>query len=60
MMQYQIELIWNREFNFIPYGRPHKTLSEAIAHARVLENMGDGERVKETRIVDSNGHIFTT
>ena len=51
-MRYQVELMWNREFNFVPFGDPHKTLKSAIKYARDTENMGDGERVKKTRIVD--------
>lgn len=59
-MKYQVELIWNREFHFVPYGPLHENLKSAIKYAEALKDMGDGKRVKETRIVDSNHHIFTT
>lgn len=51
---YQIELVWNREFDWVQHGSPKEDLDEAIKHARSLEEMGDGERVKKTRIVDSD------
>lgn len=54
---YQVELVWNREFNFVPYGNHHATIEKAINYAQQLENMGDGEAVKKTRVVDNNGKI---
>ena len=53
---YQVELVWNREFNFIPYGPSHTDLNEAIEYARMMEDSGDGCRVKKTRIVDEEGN----
>lgn len=46
---YQIELVWNREFDWCVYDT-RDTLEEAIALAQELENSGDGARVKKTRI----------
>lgn len=56
-MKYQVELIWNREFHFVPYGPLHTDLKSAIKYAEALKDMGDGERVKETRIVDDDNRI---
>jgi hypothetical protein len=47
---YQIELVWNREFNFVPYGELLADLAEARSRARALLHMGDGACVKEVRI----------
>lgn len=57
MSKYQVELVWNREFDFIQYGRPHEDLDQAIACARAIQDGGDGERVKKTRIVDEDGEV---
>lgn len=56
-MKYQVELIWNREFHFVPYGRAFSNLTDAINYGKAMEDMGDGARVKETRIVDQDGKI---
>jgi hypothetical protein len=56
-MSYQIELIWNREFDFVRRGAVYTNLGKAIKDAEDLENSGDGERVKETRIIDDLGRI---
>lgn len=56
-MNYRVELVWNREFDFVPYGPQHTDLKQAIAYAKALEASGDGERVKKTRIVDDNGKV---
>ena len=55
---YQVELVWNREFRFVSYGRPHNTINEAIAFAKELENMGNGESVKKTRILKDDKVVF--
>lgn len=54
---YQVELVWNREFDFVPYGEPHDDLDVAIKSAKSIENSGDGARVKKTQIVDDEGDI---
>lgn len=56
-VQFQVELVWNREFHFVPYGNPHETLEQAIYSARDIENSGDGARVKKSRVLDSNGEV---
>lgn len=52
---YQVELVWNREFDFRPHGSTHTDLNAAIAYARKMEDLGDGACVKKTRIVDQDG-----
>lgn len=54
-MTYQVEFVWNRQFDFVPHGTPFLDLDNAIRHAQSAENMGDGASVKKTRVVDENG-----
>lgn len=54
---YQVELVWNREFDFVPHGETKEVLEDAIKYARAVENMGDGACVKKTRIVDDEGVV---
>lgn len=54
---FQVELVWNREFDFVSYGKPHETLDSAIKFARDMENSGEGARVKKTRVVDDQGKV---
>jgi hypothetical protein len=54
---YQVELVWNREFDFVPHGRRWDTIQEAALYARAMEDSGDGARVKKTRIVDEDGKV---
>lgn len=56
-MMYQIELVWNREFDWCSHGQPHAALDNAITAAKEVENSGDGARVKKTRVVDENGKV---
>jgi len=49
---YQVELVWNREFHFVPYGEPLADRKQAEELARRMEYSGDGARVKKTRIVE--------
>jgi hypothetical protein len=55
--QYRVELVWNREFDFVPRGDPYDNIDAAIQYAKAVENMGDGERVKKTRVVDDFGSV---
>jgi hypothetical protein len=54
---FQVEVVWNREFNWVHCGTPHDSLDEAIQYARLMEESGDGARVKKTRIVDSEDKV---
>ena len=55
---FQVELVWNREFDWCRHGDPRATLDEAIGYARAVENMGDGAAVKKTRVVDADGNVL--
>ena len=55
--QYYLELVWNREFDFVRHGSAHDSVDAAVIAARRLENMGDGAAVKKTRIVNSEGDV---
>lgn len=50
--RYQVQLVWNREFNWVNRCEPFVVLKDAITEAEILENLGDGESVKKTQIVD--------
>jgi hypothetical protein len=54
---FQVELVWNREFDFVPNGGWHKDIISAITHAKALESMGDGACVKKTRVVNEDGNV---
>ena len=56
-LAYQVELVWNRAFNFVPHGPPHADLESAIQLAYKLLDMGDGAYVKKVRVTDSEGVI---
>ena len=51
---YQIELVWNREFDWVPYGSPMDDIENAKLAAFALLEMGDGASVKKVRIRDLN------
>jgi hypothetical protein len=55
--EFQVQLVWNREFHFVNYSQPHETIELAIAAAKSIENSGDGARVKKTRVVDADEKI---
>lgn len=56
-MTYQVELVWNREFEFVAHGKPYSDLDAAIRFAKEMEESGDGARVKKTRVVDETGEV---
>lgn len=49
---YQVEIVWNREFSFIPFGKEYETIEEAKKFAKIMLNSGDGARVKKAQILD--------
>ena len=53
MEEYQIQLIWNREFNWSNYSSPVNNLNSAKAAAISIRDSGDGARVKKVRIVNT-------
>jgi hypothetical protein len=52
---YHVELVWNREFNWVRHGDSFDNLDSAIAFAKSMENSGDGARVKKTCVKDEEG-----
>jgi hypothetical protein len=56
-MRYQVELVWNREFDFVPFGAGHDSVESAARKAEEVQNMGDGASVKKTRVVDEDGKV---
>ncbi len=56
-MEYYIELVWNREFNWCRWGHGHATPEAAASAARSLMNAGDGASVKKARVVDDEGNV---
>ena len=54
---YQVELVWNREFHFVPFGKPQDTIEKAKALGEDISNSGDGACVKKYRVVDQEGNI---
>jgi hypothetical protein len=56
-MKYNIELVWNREFNWSSWSDPYDSVKLAKASAQSLADSGDGARVKKWRIVDEDGQV---
>lgn len=54
---FYIELVWNREFDWVSYGSGWHTVSETIGIAKSLYDSGDGARVKKVKVVDSEGNV---
>lgn len=53
---FQVELIWNREFNWVPFREPLASLDDALKLANQMLNAGDGAEVKDVRVrnLDNN------
>lgn len=54
---YSVQVVWNREFDFVQYGGTYSTIDQAVAAAKAAENMGDGACVKKARVSDCHGKI---
>lgn len=52
MNNFQVQLVWNREFNWANFGDPHSDLKSAKASAIDIRDSGDGERVKKVQVTD--------
>lgn len=50
---YQIQLIWNREFDWVNHGNPLHNLVDAISSTQSLLNMGDGASVKKAKVINT-------
>lgn len=48
----QVQLVWNREFDWSNYGKLHSDLEVAKEFAIDIRDSGDGERVKKVRVID--------
>ena len=53
-MTYRVEVVWNREFDFCTYGPTFSNLKNAIGVAKMMQDSGNGERVKKARVVNEN------
>lgn len=54
---FQVEVKWNREFHFVPYGTPYSDLKLAKAKVEFMKDMSDGEAVKDARVVNAEGEV---
>ena len=54
---FHVELVWNREFDWVRFGDAHETIDGAIAAAQSIENSGDGASVKKTHVMDDEGKV---
>ena len=54
---YQIQLVWNREFNWSNFGKPYENLNIAKKAAINIRDSGDGDRVKKVQILDENDEV---
>ncbi len=54
---YQIQVVWNREFEFSKYSYPVQEFNKAKKIAEDLLNSGDGARVKKYRIINSESNV---
>ena len=50
---YRVEIVWNREFNWVPFGDMFTEIELAKAFASDMKNSGDGARVKKARVVNT-------
>lgn len=51
MSNYRLEVIWNREFRWCPFGDAFETVEEAKKFA-VDANGERGERIKDARVIE--------
>jgi hypothetical protein len=56
-MRYTVEVMWNREFHYTPRPQIFTDLTAAEKYALEMKDSGDGERVKEARVVDQDGNV---
>jgi hypothetical protein len=49
---YGIQIVWNREFHWVDFGRTADSLSIAKDQARSYLNMGDGASVKKAQVIN--------
>lgn len=49
---YQVEIIWNRSFIYVPYGKEHLELEKARKFAKEMLYSGDGARIKKAQVIN--------
>jgi hypothetical protein len=52
-VKYQVQLVWNREFDWCNYSNSVDDFDKAIKIAEDIRNSGDGAIVKKVRVVDA-------
>ena len=57
-MKYIVELVWNREFHWVNWGRSHDTIEAAKKDAISIRDSGDGARVKKVRVLDEDDNVM--
>ncbi len=50
---YQVEIVWNEEFYFIPFGDPIDDKETALRRAGLISNLGARANVKKTRVINT-------
>lgn len=55
---YQVQVVWNREFDYRNVQQPQETIEKALSIAKSYKNMSDGEAVKKAQIIDIEGNII--
>lgn len=53
MKNLQVQVVWNRDFNWSNWGALHSKLESAKSSAISIRDSGDGGRVKKVRVVDT-------
>jgi hypothetical protein len=55
---YQVQLVWNREFNWSNYGELEDNLDKAKNLAIAMRDSGDGASVKKVQVINTeNGKV---
>ena len=54
---YQVQVVWNREFDFVNYSIPEQEFNNAKSKAEDIINSGDKARIKKYRILNSEGKV---
>jgi hypothetical protein len=57
-MNYTVEIVWNREFDFVNYANNVETFKLAKEIGESALDMGDGARVKKYRVLNSGGNVI--
>jgi hypothetical protein len=54
---YQLQVVWNREFDYVNYSTPDPDIKVVKAKGEVMLNSGDEAAVKKYRILNSKGDV---